>query len=174
MTLEDPNIGQTGPESVRLRGVKIEDLPLGQGNEAVAQVPLLYASERANKVSAIKARYSKATVLYLQSRVKECHENITRTHDFKTGIATQMQEYNGLIAICGHRDKQLAGVTADTTLDTAAKSERIKELKKQFPLYDVAAMRQQITQFETSITKADAVVQQEYDSINELTAVIQQ
>ena len=40
------NLGENGPESIRLRGQKIEDLPLGQGNDVVAQMPLVYQTQK--------------------------------------------------------------------------------------------------------------------------------
>ena len=55
--------------------------------------------------------------------------------------------------------------------------EKIKELLRQFPPYNIKALEDQITQFEESIDRCDSVIEQEYGSIAEFTknlALVQQ
>jgi hypothetical protein len=56
-------------------------------------------------------------------------------------------------------------------------AEKIKQLLKQYPPYNIQALEDQINQFEQSIKRCDSVIDKEYDSIAEFTknlALVQQ
>jgi len=168
------NLGETGVESIRINGLKVEGLPLGQGNEAVAQLPMARAAARLTKIANIRARYPKASVVYLESRVKECRENIDRIQTFKADTEKMIGEYKGHISLCAYRDKQIKIIDTDTLLNENAKEEKRKVLCCDFPPYDVVAMEQQVLQSTESLQKADGVISQEHDSIAEHNTIIMQ
>lgn len=147
-----------GVNSIRLRGKRIGELPLGTGNEAVAQLPDAIKQERLNNIATINAKFPTLRIDYIDSRIVECRENIDRVNDTKTAQATMIEEYTGLIAQCEHRDKEIERLP-----------DQEKELRKQFPPYDVAAMRAQIVQCKEAIVRCDDVVRQEHDSITEFS-----
>ncbi len=166
--LQDSNIGVTGPASVRLGGKRIENLPIAEGARAKEQLPAVYEADRQSKIEAVKARFPRASVLYLESRVKECQENIERVHKFRGDQQSKISEYTSQLAMCGYREKEIAAIPSDDP----DREEKIKDLKKRFPLYDVGAMKAQITQFEEGCKRCDSVIDQEHQSIAELKEVI--
>ncbi len=165
---QDSNVGISGPASVRLGGRCIENLPIAEGARAKEQLPAVFEADRQSKIESIKARYPKATVLYLESRIKDCHENIERIQNYRAEQQKQIGEYTSHLALCEHREKEIAKIAEDDP-DRAAK---IKDLKRQFPLYDVEAMKVQIAQFEEGCQRCDQVIEQEHQSISELSEVI--
>lgn len=156
---ETPNIGESGMKSIRIGGMKIEDLPIGESALAKMQLPLVENADREQKIKGILASAPKPSVVYLQSRIKEAHENIIRIQQMKDKETQTISEYTSLIAMCIFRDKELAK-TDD--------KEKIKELNLQFPPYNVEAMEQQIVQSKETIERCDSVIAQEYASIAEL------
>lgn len=168
MKPEDSPIGISGPESVRLNGVRIENLPIAEGARAKEQIPEVYEADRQTKIAAIKARYPKASVVYYEARVRECHENIERIKNFRDKQQAQISDYTSQLAMCKYREGEIAAIPEDDP-DRVAK---IKELKKRFPPYDVKAMRAQIVQFEEACERSDSVIAQENASIAELSEAI--
>jgi len=154
-----------GVDSIRLRGKRIGELPLGTGNEAIAQLPDAIKQERLNNIATINAKFPTLRIDYIDSRIVECRENIDRVNDTKTAQATMIEEYTGLIAQCEHRDKVIAGLdSSQPTHET-----KVKALKKAYPPYNVDAMRSQIVQCKEAIVRCDDVVRQEHDSITEFS-----
>lgn len=170
--MTDSNIGETGPQSIRLNGTRVENLPLGESARAVSQMPLVHATERLNKIAAIKARYPAATTEYLQSRIEEAAENIERTTKLKQDLAAQINEYTGHVSLCRYRDDEIA--RAADIPDEVQRDIFIKDVKRRFPQYSVEAMELQIKQSREGIERADDVIAQEYKSIAELSGVLRQ
>ncbi len=154
------NIGETGVKSIRIKGQKIDDLPLGQGNEALSQLELARETERLNNIAAINASYPSQRVDWLVSRIAECENNKGRMRKFVGETMTQVNEYRGLITITNMRDKLMKAADSD---------EERKAIDKQYPPYNVAEMERQIEQFEQSIKDAEVVVRQEDESIKEFS-----
>jgi len=160
---DTPNIGQIGLESVRIGGMKVCDLPIGEQARTIPQLRLVEDTERQNKIEGIIAKYPKQRVGYLAARVKECNENITR---LQTTLAEQnklINEYTAQISLCEFRDKELAKTSDEV---------EIKSLKKKYPPYNVDAMNKQIDQSRESIERIDVVIKKEFDSISELNEVM--
>ena len=170
--MTDSNIGETGSESIRLNGTRIQNLPIGEASRAVSQIPLVHAAERLTKIENIKATYPKVRVDYLQSRIREAEENIERTTKLKQELAVQISEYTGHISLCRYRDCEIE--RAANIADEVERTAYVKDLNQRFPLYSVVAMEQQIQQSSESISRADGVIAAEYKSIAELNGVIQQ
>lgn len=165
------NIGQTGVESIRIRGQRIEDLPLGQGNEAMAQLPDAIETARLNKIAGINAEFPKHRVDYLLSRIKECRENVTRITTTIGQQNTMINDYKGHISLCRYRDKEIEKLNGSVENEDDVQAQ-IKDLKKRFPPYDVAAMEQQIVQCNEAIERCNKVIQQEHDSVAEFEGVL--
>lgn len=155
----------TGVDSIRIKGQRIEELPLGLGNEAKAQLPEVIEQERLNAIETINAEYPKHRIDYLVSRINECKENKQRMDATIVEQNTMIGDYKGHIAMCKHRDKELAKL--DESDEHYTESKRL--LFKQFPPYDVAAMEKQIVQCREAIERCNDVKQVEDDSITELT-----
>lgn len=173
----DSNIGQEGVESIRVRGKRVGDLPLGQGNEAVVGLTDARETARMNAINTINATYPKHRVDYLASRIKECQENITRINTSKGEQANMISDYKGHIALCAHRDKEmekLDELLIDGGIDEEGHIAQSKILLKNFPPYNVDAMEQQIVQCGEAIDRCDGVIKQENESITEFTDVMAQ
>jgi uncharacterized coiled-coil DUF342 family protein len=173
----DSNIGQTGVESIRIRGKRVEDLPLGQGNDAVAGLAEARETERLNKIATINKEFPPHRVDYLVSRIKECRENINRVNKSMHEQSTMINDYKGHISLCGYRDKEIEKLrsspeSGDVVQDKIKMQAKIKELRKNFPPYSVVAMEQQIVQCHEAIERCMAVIQQEQDSIAEFEGVL--
>lgn len=169
--MRDSNIGQQGVDSIRIQGMKIDNLPMVPSAHVKEQLPKVYQTEKEQKIADIKAKYPKQTVNYLNSRIKECKENIIRVNDFINKLNNDIATYTGQISMCAHRDKLIS------KLHPEEDKEEIRELRKQFPLYDVAAMNTQIDQFKDSIDRGHEVIKQENESIaehREILALCQQ
>lgn len=164
-----------GVDSIRIRGKRIEELPLGTGNEAKAQLPLAIEQERLNAIATVNAEFPKHRIDYLLSRVKECEENKDRMHKTIEQLSTMSSEYKGQIKMCEHRDYEIAklrkahGSPGNTT---EVRDAGIKALKKQFPPYNVEAMETQIVQNGEGIGRCREVIEAEDASIKEFTEVL--
>lgn len=156
--------GVLGPESIRLGGMKIQDLPIAEMAQAVSQLPLAEDTERQNKINDIIAGAPKQRVGYLEGRIAECEANIVRIQGMKSQQQQLISEYSAQIGLCAHRDKEIARIDEDDPNRDAL----ISDLNKRFPPYNVAAMEQQIKQSTEAIERADEVIAQEYASISEL------
>lgn len=158
-----PNTGETGAKSIRLGGMKLVDLPLAEAAAAKPQLPAVEENEKQDEIKNIKASFPKQSVAYINSRIRECEENVVRISKIKGEQQTLINEYTSYISLCRHRDKELSKTTDE--------AER-KKIIKTFPLYNVEAMQAQIEQSIASINKTDEVIAKEYQSIAELRELI--
>lgn len=155
---------ETGRDSIRIDGKRIEELPFVASHHAQAGMPDFLATDRENQIRAIRARFPRPSVGYIDSRLRECRENIQRFLKMQAEETALISEYQGHIALCKHRDRMIAALHPDRD------SARIKDLRREFPPYDVEAMTQQIRQSEESLDRLVEVVRQEQSSIIELHA----
>lgn len=166
--MKDTNIGMIGPDSMRLAGRRIGNLPIAESAQAKQQMPSVYAADKATKIACVKARYPKATVAYLQSRIRECRQNIERVQNLKDQQRKYVTDYTSQLTMCEYRDTEIAKIAEDDP----DRRRKIKELKKRFPPYDVEAMKLQIAEFDEACKRCDKVIIQEQESIAELSEVI--
>ena len=159
------NVGETGVESIRLKGMKVEELPLAFAAHVAPQIKLAEDTERQNKIGNILKRYPTQRVDYLDGRIQECKDNQGNMANLIQQEQTRITEYQGHIAMCEHRDRMLA------KLDPERDKDEIAELKKDFPPYDVEAMKTQIRLSNESIERAQRVTAQESDAISEMSEV---
>jgi hypothetical protein len=150
-----------GISSIRIAGKSADELPLVAGTHFKMGLPAAIKSDTDNKIGQLRAIYPKLSVQYIDSRVKECYENIDRVSKLRVDQNEMINEYTGHITLCKYRDTQIAG------LDPVADASTIKQLKRDFPPYNVEAMETQIGQCKEAIKNASTVIQQEHDSIAE-------
>ena len=169
---------EKGVASIRIMGQKIEDLPFGARERALAQLPLALDTERQNEIKNILARYPKAKIPYLESRVVEARENIQRVAKMRNECTQNINEYQALIhAQVGKRsyheiEPEIDAIAARDDLGVDEKKAQIHDLKRGVSYHDVDALKAQIKQFEESIERADRTIQRENDSIAELRETI--
>lgn len=166
--IDKHEVGESDIESIRIAGMKLENLDMVPAAHAKQQMPKVLKTDKQNKIDAIKAKYPKQSALYLRSRITECEENVQRIMKFITDMNAKIAEYRGQIVMCEMRDKQMETLDPDNDRD----KEIIKDLKFRFPPYNVPAMEQQILQFQEAIDRSEAVIKQEYASIGEHKEIV--
>jgi len=156
---------KTGPGSIRLGGLSVDNLPIAESALTKFQMKSVEENEIENRVKEIFARFPPQPVKYLESRIRECRENIVRINKVIGEQNSMISQYAAQITMCEYRDKELA-----KTDDPAV----IKELKLKYPPYSIPAMEQQIVQCREAVERCNDVIHKEHGSIEELTALVAQ
>lgn len=154
------NEGIYGPESLRLKGKTVDELPIREARLTLDQLPMVNAADRKNQAEDIIAKYPQQKVEWIDGAIRECRGNMVNVRALREDTNRQIGEYLGIISLCKHRDKQL---------QAAKTEEEEKAIKAQFPPYNVKAMKTQIGQFRATINRCDEVIDKEQDSIQQLT-----
>lgn len=162
------NIGQTGVESIRIGGMTLDTLPMVEAAITKQQWRTVVESNERQEVENILSKYPKAQIPYLLSRITECEENIVRIRGLIGAQNKMINEYSAHIGLCKFRDDSIKKLDPDKEADAV----QIKALKKQFPPYNVKAMKTQIELCKEAIMRSDTVIDQEHESIAELREVI--
>lgn len=168
------NVGETGVKSIRLKGMKIEELPLPMAARVQDQLELAKDTERQGKIEEIIATHPTQRVDYLESRIAECKQSQENMNKLALQEQQRIQEYQGHIEMSKHRDRELEKVkkalfSGDMTEDFAA--QQIKSLKLQFP-YVVERLQAQIDISNDSIKRFNEVSKRESTSIQELSECV--
>lgn len=166
--MRDRNIGLKGLESLRIDGMKIGNLPLGQGNEAREGLADFLKTEKETLRNNITAKFPKHKRDFLEAQIKECRGNIKRIKNFKEKLKEDILEYRQLIKNCEYRKSELAKYNKENPDDL----EKMKEIRLKYPPYDEVALEQQIVQFEEAIERCNDVIEQDYESINEIQQIL--
>jgi hypothetical protein len=153
---------ETGLPSMKIGGKSLDELPMVAAAHAVQGLPMFMQTDKENEEKAIRARYPRPSIAYVDSRIAEAKENVFRVGQLRVDEISRINEYTSHIALCEHRDKLIAA------LDKDKDQEAIKVLKKQYPPYDVEAMKQQIEQSKEATVRCEEVIQKENDSVAEL------
>lgn len=161
------NIGKTGPDSIRIGGMRIEELPIRENAIALQQIPLVADTHRQNEIDNIVRGFPNQRVPYLEGRIREAEHVIERTNALKVEYNAKINEYSAQISMCEFRDKEISRIAEDDPDG----EEKIKDLRRRFPLYDIEAMRNQIEQFREAIARCEQVIVDENKSIREMTEV---
>lgn len=161
------NIGEEGIDSIRIGGMPINSLNMVPLAHAKVQMAEVRKVARQNKIDGIEAKYPTQKVSYLNSRIVECRENITRIQKMHEDNNEKIMEYNSLIMACKMRDMEIAALP-----ESPDKKQIIKKKFLKTPPYKVEAMHTQIKQFKETIERCTEVIAQEYDSIAEFNEVL--
>lgn len=164
---QEQNVGKLGVESIRLGGMKIGSLPMREDAIAKEQLPEAYRTERENQIERIKGKYPKQTVDWILGAIKDAENSIRNVQKMSAEQQSMIGEYSGHISLCEYRDKEINRLTGIIE-NKVELSERIRELKLNFPPYDVEKMRIQIGLCEEAIQRANTIVEQEHKTISEL------
>ena len=175
--MDDSNIGETGLESLRINGKRIGDLPFGASQQAQVQLPMFIAAERQQQIKTVYASYPKASRDYLLARKRECETGIK---DFKRVKAEKQVKIKELVLLAKNQngpsfrdiEEELYAIGARTDISVDEKKKLIAEKRAQVSDYDPLSILQQVEQFQEDIERLDAAIQQENDSIAELTATL--
>jgi len=162
---EKSNIGQEGIESIRVGGMEISELPLAAGANVAQQMPDVYENERQNKIEAVKEKFPKQSVAWLDGAIRECEASIKNVQRLISEQSTMINEYSGYISLCEHRDRMLKKMYENSNTPEV---DDVKALKLQFPPYNVPAMKQQIVQCNEAIERSNIVISKEHASISEV------
>ena len=165
------NVGETGVASIRVKGQRIEDLPLGLGNQAKDQLADAIETERLNAIAEINAQYPHQRVDYLSARINECEENKNRMRKMIAETNARIQEYQGLMLKCGVRDQMLADLEAENLTLEHERAKR-KKIYSDWGRWDEASLAQQVEQDKEAIERFQDVIRQEDESIKEHSEVI--
>ena len=163
---DNSNIGKTGVDSIRLGGMKIDNLPIREGALTAEQMPAKWAEERDNKVENIRAKYPKQSAAWVHGAIRECEATITSVRGLKADQDKMISDYSGHISLCAFRDTELA------RLDPEKDKDEIKSLKLRFPPYDVKAMKTQIRLCKEAILRSDIVIDKEHNDISNFKALL--
>lgn len=163
---EVSNEGILGLDSIRIGGMRLDDLPIAEGALTKQQMPKIIEANRRNTVENIIAKYPKQSVAWVRGAIVECELTIKNIRGLKEGQSKMITDYSGHISLCAHRDRELSKLTPGE--DDAA----IRALKMAFPPYNVKAMKQQIRQCNEALVRADVVIDKEHHSISELKTLL--
>lgn len=155
------NVGEVGLTSIRIGGMKIQDLGFVEMAHVKQQIPLMLDTERKNRIEDLISKFPHHRVDYLQSKIKESKENIVRVRDMIDEQKKLITDYQKEIALCNFRDNEISRINGDLSLGSDEKREQVKALKKKFPPYDVQAMKQQIIQSGEAIDRGEQVINRE-------------
>lgn len=165
---DNSNIGKTGVDSIRLGGMKIDNLPIREGAVTAEQMPQKWQEEKENKIEAIRAKYPKQSAAWVHGATRECEATITNVRKLKDDQNVMITDYSGHISLCAFRDTELARLDADKDKD------EIKSLKLRFPPYDVKAMKTQIRLCKEAIVRSDIVIDKEHNDISRFKELLTQ
>ena len=157
------NKGVIGPDSLRLGGMTVDELPFAAAEQTKHQLPEFHATEKLNKIARIKARFPKQSVDWCNGAIRECQGNMVKVQSLMKQAADQIEEYKALISQCKRRDQKVMEAQAQ-----GMGEDDLKLLKKQFPLYQVKPMKHQIGQFRATINRCTDVIEKEKESIKEV------
>lgn len=163
---DNSNIGITGVDSIRLGGMKVDNLPMREGALTAAQMPQKWQEEKDNKIEAIRAKYPKQSAAWVHGAIKECEATITNVRKLKDDQNKMITDYSGHISLCAFRDSELARLDAEKDAD------EIKDLKLRFPPYDVKAMKTQIQLCKEAIIRSDIVIDKEHNDISKFRELL--
>ena len=157
------NIGQSGVSSIRIKGQRVEDMPLGTGNQALEQMEDARETERLNAIAEVNAKYPHQRVDYLTHRINECEQNKNRMKAFIAETRGQISEYQQLMMNCNVRDR---------LLKSEDDPDERKAILREWGRWDKSELEAQIGRFEESIAKTEEVIRLEDEAIREHTEVI--
>lgn len=175
---ETSNIGEVGVGSIRIAGQRIEDLPLGQGNEAKAQIPLAMDVQRQHQIATVLSRFPTGKRVYYESRITEASSNIGGFGEQRVlrrqwigEYRATLQEIDGMPNVRDLEDEIFA-VSQRTDIDLAEKTSIIHNMKEGHTTYVVEDMETQMAQYAVDIERFDLAIQEENDAIGLLRRTV--
>jgi chromosome segregation ATPase len=177
------NRGVRGPKSLRINGQKISELPLGMGEAAKEQLPMMIDQERKNRVNSIIARFPRGTLEQYNARISECERNIKLFGDERTKTRTKMQEYQLLMRNNDGRDRAEVEAEVQQLVIDSGKPQpgtpefedlraKIRDLDATIQPYDGPALWQQVKQFQDDVERYEVAVEKERAAMGDMKLAI--
>jgi uncharacterized membrane protein YukC len=166
------NIGQVGTKSIRIQGKTIDELPIAEAASAMVQLRKAEEDERKQLISAIKARYPTQDPAYLEARIREARGNIVKFREQRIRIGSSQEEYRMLLYDVKRRDKEIRKAEKNLSGDELAA--KIKELNKEYGLWQRRGLERQLEQFAESIRRFEEHIEVEQKAIDELSELLGQ
>lgn len=101
------NTGQLGLESIRIGGVKIQELPIAESALAKSQMYLVESEAKQCAIKSVLKKYNLYDIPSLVNNIEQCDQNIKR---FELAIGKEREskeECSIALALCKQRDKEL-------------------------------------------------------------------
>lgn len=168
MSKQTPNIGEVGVKSIRLGGMKVDDLPIAEAHFAKEQLPLSEEDIRQNEIAAVRARYPTQPVEAINGRIREARGMAVTFRQRRDEIHKQRQVYVALLQDVKKRDVKIAKL--DPKDDKYP--DRVKLLNDQYGPWQEDGLRIQLGQFDDSIDRFAEMIEREQKSIDELSELI--
>lgn len=168
----DSNLGEVGPNSIRIAGKRLLNLPIAEKALALEQMPGVWRVEREKQVERILKKYPEPSADYIQSRIDECRANISRMEVLIASENQTISEYTGWKQIMEVRAEAIS--LAEKIEDPHSRAAEIRKIEKRWPPYKREGLDAQIIRSHESIDRANVVISKENASISELTSVLQQ
>lgn len=168
LRLSSSNLGETGLDSIRVNGQRVEEMPVGTNNEAKRGLEFAREKQRLQDIATINAKYPSHRVDYLVSRINEAEENKNRMKKLRGDMLSSISEYRELVLNCKTRDRLLGELDFESH---DYESDR-KYIMAQWGPWDIEALKKQIAQFELDIGKVEAVLDQEDATIKQFSETV--
>jgi hypothetical protein len=104
---ETPNTGELGTLSIRVNGVRINELPIAEQHEARQQLALAQDDERQQKIKSVMASYPPYQVSALKAQIVTSQASIQRAQTVIDKENQVISDYTGHVAVCERRDQEL-------------------------------------------------------------------
>jgi hypothetical protein len=165
------NKGEVGVKSIRIAGMKFDDLPIAESALAKQQLPEAEKNEKENQIANIKARYPTQNVNYLIGRIREARGMIARFQQERNRIGHDRLQYKVLLSDAEKRDIEIEDLKQQD-LGEEDFNAKVRELNKRYGPWQVKGLSDQILQFEDSIRRFDETIQREQEVIDELSELL--
>ncbi len=101
------NIGETGLQSIRIRGLRIDELPIAEKHVAQEQLRLAEDDDRQEKIKLVMETHPPYQVSALKAQVTSCRASIARAQAVIDQENQRIEEYAVHVAMCERRDVAL-------------------------------------------------------------------
>lgn len=160
--MED-NIGEVGIASIRINGMRIQQLPIAEKALSLAQMPEVQRKKKELDIERVLKKYPSASVEYLESRERECRENIRRVEQMIVDQQTMIKDYTGWVQIMEVREQSLE--LASKIENEEERNLEIRKIEKKWPPYQSGALLDQIQQCREAVERGQKVIAEENASI---------
>jgi hypothetical protein len=107
MAAATPSIGETGLQSIRVNGLRINELPIAELHEATQQLRLAEDDFRQARIKSVMATYPPYQVSALKSQIRTSKSSILRAQAVIDKENQTINDYVGHVAVCERRDQEL-------------------------------------------------------------------
>lgn len=94
-------------KSIRVNGVRVDELPIAERHEAKAQLRLAEDEDRKQRIKEILAKYPPYQVSALEAQIRMSKDSIARANQVIVTENQTISDYRAHIAVCEHRDREL-------------------------------------------------------------------